>query len=303
MTAIDLFAGGGGFTQAAEQAGVTVLWAANHWPEAVQVHALNHPNVQHSCQDLHQANWFEVPAHDLLLASPACQGHSRARGGRETLQHDRDRSTAWAVVSALEVHRPAFAIVENVPDFLDWTLFPAWQTAIRALGYSLAPHLIDSADLGAPQSRPRVFIILSRSKEPLRLNLPERDPLPASSVLDFTAGRWSAIEKPGRAERTLERVRNGRAEHGSRFLVAYYGQNRGGRSINRPIGTLTTTDRYALIDGDRMRMLSVREAKAFMGFPDTYRLTGRHRDDMRLLGNAVQVNAASQIIAAVRAQA
>lgn len=303
MTAIDLFAGGGGFTQAAEQAGVTVLWAANHWPEAVAVHALNHPNVQHSCQDLHQANWLEVPAHDLLLASPACQGHSRARGGRETLQHDRDRSTAWAVVSALEVHRPALAIVENVPDFLSWTLYPAWKTAVRALGYALSPHLIDSADLGAPQSRPRVFIVLSRSKEPLQLDLPERDPQPASSVLDFTTGRWSPIAKPGRAERTLERVRNGRAEHGSRFLVAYYGANRGGRSINLPIGTLTTTDRYALIDGDEMRMLSVPEAKAFMGFPSEYVLTGKHRQDMRLLGNAVQVNAAAQIITAVTAQA
>lgn len=303
MTAIDLFAGGGGFTQAAEEAGVTVLWAANHWPEAVEVHALNHPNVQHSCQDLHQANWFDVPAHDLLLASPACQGHSRARGGKETPQHDRDRSTAWAVVSALEVHRPQFAIVENVPDFLDWTLYPAWSAALQALGYSLSPHLIDSADLGAPQSRPRVFIILSRSKKPLQLNLPRLEAQPASSILDFTAGRWSPVEKPGRAERTLERVRNGRAEHGNRFLVAFYGANRGGRSIDRPIGTLTTTDRYALIDGDKMRMLSVPEAKAFMGFPADYRLTGRHRDDMRLLGNAVQVQAASTIINALRAQA
>lgn len=303
MKAVDLFAGGGGFTQAAEQAGATVLWASNHWPEAVEVHALNHPNVMHSCQDLHQANWHDVPSHDLLLASPACQGHSRARGGRDTPQHDRDRSTAWAVVSALEVHKPPFAIVENVPDFLAWTLYPAWQAALEALGYSLAPHFIDSADLGAAQSRPRVFIILSRSAKPLHLNLPQVEAQPASSVLDFTAGRWSLIEKPGRAERTLERIRNGRAEHGSRFLVAYYGANTGGRSIHRPIGTLTTTDRYALIDGDRMRMLSVPEAKEFMGFPADYQLTGRHRDDMRLLGNAVHVGAASKIISAVRAQA
>lgn len=35
MRAVDLFAGWGGFTCAAEQAGVSVVWAANHWPLAV----------------------------------------------------------------------------------------------------------------------------------------------------------------------------------------------------------------------------------------------------------------------------
>ena len=49
-------------------AGVPVLWAANHWPLAVATHSRNHPNPQHLCQDLHQANWATVPAHDLLLA-------------------------------------------------------------------------------------------------------------------------------------------------------------------------------------------------------------------------------------------
>lgn len=69
-TAIDLFAGLGGWSTGASMAGVQVLWAANHWPEAVQWHANNHPDTQHVCQDLHQADWTQVPAHDLLLASP-----------------------------------------------------------------------------------------------------------------------------------------------------------------------------------------------------------------------------------------
>ena len=76
MTAIDLFAGLGGWTLGAQWAGVRVIWAANHWPEAVRWHSANHPDTEHSCQDLHQANWSHVPRHDLLLASPACQGHT-----------------------------------------------------------------------------------------------------------------------------------------------------------------------------------------------------------------------------------
>ena len=49
--AVDLFAGWGGFTEGAERVpGVDVLWAANHWPLAVEAHALNHPGTAHSCQ-------------------------------------------------------------------------------------------------------------------------------------------------------------------------------------------------------------------------------------------------------------
>lgn len=165
MIAIDLFAGAGGFSEGARMAGCRVVWAANHWPAAVDTHAANHPGTEHACQDLQQADWTTIPAHDLLLASPACQGHTPARG-KERPHHDACRSTAWAVVSALECHKPAFGIVENVPAFTRWQLFPAWCSALHALGYAVAPHLIDCADLGVPQHRERVFIVLSRSRAP-----------------------------------------------------------------------------------------------------------------------------------------
>src|SRR5699024_2118387 len=80
MKAIDLFAGAGGFSTGARMAGVDVVFAANHRPQAVEVHSSNHPATMHACQDLHQLDWSTVPPHDLLMASPACQGHSRARG-------------------------------------------------------------------------------------------------------------------------------------------------------------------------------------------------------------------------------
>ena len=286
FTAIDLFAGAGGFTTGAESAGVKVLWAANHWPVAVDIHARNHPDVQHACQDLHQADWSQVPAHDVLLASPACQGHSRARG-KDRPHHDASRSTAWAVVSALEYHRPPAALIENVPEFMEWKLFPAWQMAMNALGYALAPHVIDAADVGVPQHRRRLFIVATRSTVPLRLHLPKVEHIPARAVIDFEAGRWSQVEKPGRAAATLGRVRAGRAAHGDRFLVAYYGSAKGGRSLDRPLGTLTTRARWAVVDGDRMRMVNPAEARAVMGFPDDYQLPRTHKQAHHVLGNAV----------------
>lgn len=301
MKAIDLFAGAGGFSTGATMAGVHVVWAANHWPAAVHVHANNHPATQHVCQDLQQADWTQVPAHDLLMASPACQGHSRARG-KERSHHDAQRSTAWAVVSAAEFHRPELVLVENVPEFAKWTLFPAWCSAMGALGYAISPMILDAADHGVAQHRRRLFIVGTQSKHPVQLNLPQRPHVGAAEIIDFNAGRWAPIHKPGRSKSTLARIASGRKAHGDRFLAPYFGSGSGltGRSLSRPVGTITTRDRWAVIDGERMRMLSVDECRKAMGFPASYQLPNRAKDAMHMLGNAVVPVVACDVINALR---
>jgi len=299
MKAIDLFAGAGGFTEGARQAGVSVVWAANHWQAAVAIHAANHPEAAHICQDLHQADWSRVPAHDVLMASPCCQGHTLARGTNRP-HHDASRSTAWAVVSAAEFHRPAVVVVENVPEFRGWLLFPAWAAAMRALGYTLAEHVLDAADRGVPQHRERLVIVATRSRAPLQLTLPRRRRVPIARVLRWDAGAWSPVERPGRAPATLARIESGRARFGRRFVIPYYGSGSGltGRSLDRPIGTITTIARWAVVDGDRMRMLTVDETRAAMGFPEGYHLPRQQRAAIQMLGNAVPPPLARDVLAA-----
>lgn len=301
MRAVDLFAGAGGFSTGAAMAGARVVWAANHWPTAVQWHAANHPHVEHACQDLQQADFREAPAHDLLLASPACQGHSPARG-KDRPHHDAQRATAWAVVACAEVHRPPAFIVENVPAFASWTLYPAWTAAMRALGYALAPMVLDAADHGVPQHRLRLFVVGTRSRHPIALDVPRREHRAAADIIDFSTGRWSAIDKPGRSPRTLARIAAGRRQHGERFVAPYYGSGSGetGRSLARPLGTITTRDRWAVVDGERMRMLSADECRAAMGFPADYRLPAQHHEAVHLLGNAVCPPVAADIVTALR---
>lgn len=297
MKAIDLFSGAGGFSTGAAMAGCDVVWAANHWPEAVEWHAANHPDAAHVCQDLHQADWTKVPAHDLMLASPCCQGHSKARGrAHGNPQHDASRSTAWAVVSAAEYHRPALILVENVPEFLSWQLYRPWKLAMKAMGYSVAPHVIDAADHGAPQNRVRLFLVLAKSKAPLQLDLQPEVHMSARRFVDLNSGNWTPIDKPGRAKSTLARITAGRAEHGDTFLMSYYGNSRGGRSLDRPIGTITTRDRWAIVHGDRMRMLNRFECRAAMSFPDDYQLPDNHRLAVHLLGNAVCPEPVSRMV-------
>lgn len=297
MEAVDLFAGAGGFTEGAEQAGTRVVWAGNHWRLAVDIHADNHPHASHSCQDLHQADWSALPRHDIMLAAPCCQGHSRSRG-RDRPHHDTQRSTAWAVVSCAEYHREQAVVVENVPEFMKWSLYPSWVDAMKRLGYSIATHVIDAADHGVPQNRLRMFLVCTRSKNPIQLDLPKRGHVGIESVIEWDNYKWSPIERPGRSINTLNRIRSGRERFGGRFVAPFYGRGSGqtGRSIERPIGTITTIDRWAIIDGNMMRMLQPSEARIAMGFRSTYRLPENRRDAMMMLGNAVSPPVATDLL-------
>jgi DNA (cytosine-5)-methyltransferase 1 len=124
-------------------------------------------------------------------------------------------------------------------------------------------------------------------------------------VLDFDSGTWSPIDKPGRAANTLARIAAGRAAFGSEpFVAPYYGSGSGttGRSLDRPLGTVTTRDRWSLIDGDRMRMLTVAEYAGAMGFPADYALEVSRRQAVHLLGNAVPPPLAAHVVRQVAAE-
>jgi DNA (cytosine-5)-methyltransferase 1 len=307
MKAIDLFAGLGGMTQGAQAAGIDVVWAANHWPEAVATHAKNHFGTQHECQDLHQANWSQVPDHDLLLASPCCQGHSKARG-KDTAAHDASRSTAWAVVSAAEYHSPEVFVVENVQEFLDWKLYPAWELAMKSLGYSLSPQVLDAADFGVPQNRVRMFLVGTKSANPIQLQLEKQEHQAFRPHIQWDAD-WAWTNVSDKAPKTQARVANGRRKLGTdRFVAPFYGSGSGltGRSLDRPIGTLTTKDRYLLVDGDKCRVLQVPEVLAGMGFPLDYNLPLKkcgnvHKtQSVHMLGNSVCPPVVTAVINAVK---
>lgn len=67
MRAVDLFAGAGGFTTGALAAGLDVVAAANHWRAAIDVHAANHPGVEHVLGNLLEMDMRRLPRHDVLL--------------------------------------------------------------------------------------------------------------------------------------------------------------------------------------------------------------------------------------------
>lgn len=294
MRTVDLFAGWGGFSLGAEWAGADVILAANHWKMAVEAHKANHPHAKHLCQDLNQANFYDFPDMDLLLASPACQGHSTASQPKRRRYHDALRSTAWAVVSCADAKEPQAIVVENVTDFLRWRLYPVWKAALEQLGYAIEEHVALASHFGVPQRRKRLFIVATKSRSALGLTLPKNPEPGFGPCIDWNDEHvdpgergWQPISS--KTPKVQERIAKARAlGRGERFLTQYV-SNHPGVPLDEPIRTITTKVQWAIVDGDQIRMLRVREHARAMGFPDSYQwpVASTKEHQVKGLGNAV----------------
>ena len=302
MRAADLFAGGGGSSLGAQLAGADVVFAANHWTEAVDLHSRHHPETVHACQDLRQFDFRTMPDVDLLMASPACQGHSNAgRGARGKWglafdHHDATRSTALAIIDALEAKKPAHLIVENVPQFTSWELFDWWVQGIRLLGYDVSHGTHVSSEFGVAQQRTRWFLHAFLNGKASTLSSPELPIIPVREILDPSAKGWKPVSS--KSDRVQERVAAGR-RHGRSFITQHVTGHRG-RSLDQPLPTVTGQQQLALVDGNRMRPLTIDEQGAAQGFPAGYFDSVRTKGAAaQMIGNAVPVPMMQHFVAQI----
>ena len=314
MRQVDLFAGLGGFACAGEAAGLEVVAAANHWPLAVEVHALNHPAAEHYCQDLRQFDFAQLPQFELLTAGVACQGHSRGgRQGRKNSKkvaeaHEILRSTAWAVVDCLEVCRPKFVIVENVPEFLDWTLYEVWIAALRKLGYAMTSQVLCASRWEVGQRRYRVFVVGIHEGEPVHVRDPDVEECGVEGIFDESIGGWIRIEDMRRTiskrghktAREKVQIANERLR-GALGWGQHTNYNAWGRSMSEPCPTLTTKPAmlWWVRDG-QYRLWHRSELAAAMSLPRGYRFGRATRtQSSKLIGNAVPKLMAQGVIEAI----
>jgi DNA (cytosine-5)-methyltransferase 1 len=301
MDTIDLFAGFGGLTLGAQQAGARVVWAGNHWRTAVDTHARNHPDTVHALQDLRQTDWTTLPPYRIMAAAPACQGHSPASQPKRRAYHDALRGTAFAVIDCADVTEPDAIIVENVPSFLSWRLYPWWKEGIERLGYQVDTRIVVASRMGVPQRRKRLFLIATRpgvKVRPLRHDAAE--PAIGQHLHRRTDDAlWRPVASATPSVRA--RIERGRTRHGSRFLTQHV-TGHPGVGLHEPIRTITTASQHwNLVDGDRYRALTPRELARGMGFPDTYTWDPALSvaDVTKGLGNAVCPPVGREVISAV----
>lgn len=167
-TATDLFCGCGGSSEGAEAvAGVRLRMGANHWKTAIETHSHNFPHADHDLADISQVDPRRFPSTDILLASPECTHHSRARTKRHQADlfdpngdpaAERSRATMWDVPRFAEYHKYKLIVVENVTEIRNWAPFAAWIQCMDALGYDHQLLYLNSMIAPpTPQSRDRFY--------------------------------------------------------------------------------------------------------------------------------------------------
>lgn len=271
----DLFCGAGGFSTGAQRAldelGMPMsLVCVNHWQRSIQTNQANHPSAVHFCQDLSSLRpIIAVPGGrlDLLMASPACTFHSRARGGKPT--SDQQRMDPWHVVTWMTELRVVRLIVENVPEFQFWgpidirtgrpvksrrsEYFSAWCNVIRGLGFKLEWRVLNCADYGDATTRERLFLIARSDGKRLSWPQPSHSKTgngdlfggsqgwrPAREIIDWSLpGKSIYTRKKPLAPATIRRIYSGITRFGfPEPYIVVLRQHMAERSIDLPVPTI-----------------------------------------------------------------
>ena len=297
---IDIFCGAGGSSAGARAAGVEIVAGVDMCSKATATFAANFPKahvVTSRLEDLPMDDFRErIGSVDLLLASPECRNHTCARGSAP--RDEASRATAMQVVRFAKLLRPRWLVLENVVYMRPWSRYRELKSLLEGLDYRLAEYTLDASDFGVAQTRRRLFLVGDRERDPdAKPQVTVGPSKSAASVLD-PPGTWNTttLRRPGRASATLERAQRGFEALGedASFLLVYYGSDGSGgwQTLERPLRTVTTIDRFALVDrgddGATIRMLQVPELKRAMGFENGFDFPlGTRRDRIRLLGNGV----------------
>jgi DNA (cytosine-5)-methyltransferase 1 len=175
--AVSLFSGAGGLDLGAEQAGYEVR-AAVEWDRDAAAtmeknfHDLASPVIQRditrvSTKEILEATGLKKGARpDLLIGGPPCTPFSKSgfwlEWKREGL--DPDASLLQSYTRVLAEARPRRFVLENVYalTYANKASRPAYERLVReidAAGYRFEAKVLNAADFGVPQSRPRLFII------------------------------------------------------------------------------------------------------------------------------------------------
>ena len=318
---IDLFCGGGGFTQGAINAGASVVLAVDCWQPALDVHIANHPKVP--CLNATLGGPIEEAAqfirihltpgsHFHLHGSPPCQNISNASNG--------DPEEGMVLVNwfidLVEYMKPDSWSMENVVPV-------AKKIDKHRPG---TPYIkLNSADFGVPQTRNRIFagegwvaeeshakdewVSVLDALPHLESELESRKGVHKLEALGANQKRYQdrSITEPSKTicgsgnqvgARIFEHTTNvsGSGPSVSRRALS------GDRSINKPMKTLCNNrPTLRTVDNEpkavKIRSLTLAETAVLQGFNVDMKLPYKlKKDAWTILGNAVCPPVAEAII-------
>ncbi|XP_065336824.1 DNA (cytosine-5)-methyltransferase PliMCI-like [Cloeon dipterum] len=177
LRCLDLFAGCGGLTLGLEMSKLTSsLWALDSDPIACKTFA---ENFQHATVFQATAtDWLKelrsgqllskkgqrLPQRgdvEMIVGGPPCQGFSHLNRFKTSSKAAKNKSQVPAFLDIVAFYKPECFLMENVKSFITEEggkhFFGALQTT-KEMGYYFRFMVLQAADFGAPQQRPRFFL-------------------------------------------------------------------------------------------------------------------------------------------------
>jgi DNA (cytosine-5)-methyltransferase 1 len=289
LTVLELCAGAGGQALGLEQAGFEHKALIEIDADACRTLRHNRPGWDVIQGDITTFSAKPYRGVDLVAGGLPCPPFSVA--GRQRGEAD-ERNLFPAAFRIIQETEPKAVMIENVRGLLDGR-FDYYRELIverlRSLGYETRFELLNAADFGVPQNRPRVFIIGLRREYVPALKMPEKMPRDRN-VGDalyglMTAGGWTGAAAWRKAASGIApAIVGGSKRHGgpdlgpTRSRAAWVTLGVDGKGI---------AGRPPAKDFSGLPRLTVAMAAKLQGFPDDWTFTGGKTAAYRQVGNAL----------------
>ena len=295
---IDLFCGAGGITKGLTMAGFQPIASVEISPIASATHVRNFPSCRHHCGDIKdfQPNSLKdlIKNEEIHLVSggPPCQGFSVA--GRRDPNDERNKLFREFIRIVADV-RPWYVVMENVPGILTMkggAVRSAIVESFEEIGYpNMSIAVLESADYGVPQFRPRAIFIANRFGLENPYPKPQLTPdqykpiesaisdLPPMTPIAAINHEWTRHSK--QYMERIAKVPPGGSLYET-FFDAFKRQYPG-----LPSMTIKENHGGTHIHPHLNRVISAREMARLQTFPDDFIFEGSMKKAMWQIGNAV----------------
>ena len=225
MKAISLFAGAGIGESRLSEIGVKVVLANELISSRAELYRRLNPDSKIIVGDVMQDEiglslLESSPSNpDLLIATPPCQGVSVAGSNRLPSQqlNDERNYLLFPILNLIRETKPKNVLIENVPQYL--SLLLPHQGTLRKVEeilrlefgdtYAIESAIINTADLGIPQSRKRAFIKMWKKNKTWHWPSTSRRHIPLEEVI----GELPSLEAGEDSGVPWHFARNHSAEH------------------------------------------------------------------------------------------
>lgn len=290
LSAIEFCAGGGGQALGLEMAGFQCAGAVEIDSDCCTTLRFNRPQWDVRQDDMRNVDGTRWRGADLFAAGVPCPPFSIA--GKQ-LGADDERDMFPTALHLIEQIRPAAVLLENVPGFASAKFRDYRQRLLEKLGelgYEAEWRVLQAAEYGVPQLRPRFILVGLRPANFKFFEWPEpseefRTVGPTLKDL-MSMGGWPGTENwVQKASRVAPTIVGGSKKHGGPDLGPTRAKRQWREMGVNAMGVADSAPDQSF-PKDSLPKLTVRMVARIQSFPDAWEFSGRKTAAYRQVGNA-----------------